>query len=451
MKKVLAITICFLMVLSASSFATKTRVQTMGDNNMIMVDEANIWLFPGRLFQFPDMAVAEFGNYEYYYDAASTSEAGGYSYYGGERELGIHWKFGTEKPFVIGTYVYDSDGQTDGQQFVGDGFPYGLNNEFYYWGLFNYSSSYFGYVPYNSPIGDYSNRRIGLFYSRQLSGYNFGFYFDKLHNSRRFEDSDGNTYDNVSFSRYTFGFGLTEAAGMWDVSAKVALYSWKDKGWDGTAEADRTKPSGNYMFDIMGRYFYQYNPTITFVPHAQVMLGQVKSEDFYNNSYGSGFQTENDVYKANLTLFAVGSGMHYTPSAGMLAVLDAGFVYTKFKFEETYNGGTEAATYEENYTITTLPYVKVGFEGEVLSWMDVRFGATTYWRNFTAEYTDDGEPDGKDMYRYPNNMTYLGFSFNWGNLTVDTWTDPELFLQGLNFISGGNTRMNGGISALYNF
>lgn len=451
MKKMLAITLCFAMILAASSFATNTRVKTMGDNNLVMVDEANIWLFPGRLFQFPDMAVAEFGNYDYYYDTR-TSGGGGFEDYGSMREMGVHWKFGSdEKPFVLGTYLYNSDGQSSGEQYLGNGFPYSLNDELYYWGLFNFSSSYFGYVPYNSPIGDYSNRRLGLFYSRQLGGNNFGFYFDKLHNSQRFENDEGNTTQNVSFSRYTFGFGLTEAAGQWDVSAKATLISWKDKGFDGTDELDRTKPSGNYMFDIMGRYFYQYNPTVTFVPHAQVMIGQLKSEDFFNNSNGAGYQDDADVFKGNITMFALGSGMHYTPSAGMLAVLDAGFVYSKFKFEETYNVTTTSATYEESYTLTTLPYVKVGFEGEVFNWMDVRFGATTYWRNFSAEYTDDGENDGKDYYRYPNNMTYLGFSFNWGNLTVDTWTDPELFLRGLNFISGGSTQMNGGISALYNF
>ena len=57
MKKALAITLILAMMLGASAFATKTRVMTMGDNNNVLLDEANIWLYPGRLFQYPDMFV----------------------------------------------------------------------------------------------------------------------------------------------------------------------------------------------------------------------------------------------------------------------------------------------------------------------------------------------------------------------------------------------------------
>jgi len=39
MKKILLLTICTLMILSLSSYATDTRVLTMGDNNNILMDD----------------------------------------------------------------------------------------------------------------------------------------------------------------------------------------------------------------------------------------------------------------------------------------------------------------------------------------------------------------------------------------------------------------------------
>ena len=80
--------------------------------------------------------------------------------------------------------------------------------------------------------------------------------------------------------------------------------------------------------------------------------------------------------------------------------------------------------------------------------MDVRLGATSYWDRYSRENTD---PVIADKYNanYSNNDTYLGFGFHWGNLHVDTYTDPEIFLEGFNFISGGESDMNFNISALY--
>jgi hypothetical protein len=209
----------------------------------------------------------------------------------------------------------------------------------------------------------------------------------------------------------------------------------------------------------MGRYFHQYNPSITFVPHAALYMAKIESEDYYYNAgAGTDFQTDPEVSKISGMIIDIGSGMHYTPTAGMLAVIDFGVSLASLKNEVTEDttfdvaGNIDLATYENKAGITTLPYLKMGFEGEVLSWLDIRFGGTTYWRSFSVEFKDyDGTTYAKEYNRYPNNMTYLGFSFNWGNLTVDTWTDPELFLDGLNFISGTNNQMNGGISALYNF
>ncbi|MCB2229697.1 hypothetical protein KQH82_03205 [bacterium] len=454
MRKLVTLTLCFVLLLSAASFATKTRVNTMGENNEIMVDEANIWIFPSRLYDYPDVAVAEFNTYDYYY----TKD--GEQYYGyGEHfnEFGVHWKFGKDKPFVLGTYLYNYVGDYYGEGYVGNMYlPAGLDRASYgyyydkqlYDFLDVFSSSYWGYAPEGL-----SNKRISLLYARELGGNKFGFSFSKLHSSYRWEDDEGNTQRDVSFSRYNFGFGLTEASGLWDVAAHIQMITWKNKTWgtppgggDAT-ELDYTKPAGNMSFTLLGRYFKQMNPVVTLVPHASFVYAKFESEDYYD---GTWFENP-DTYKFNMLGLTVGSGMHYQPSAGMLAVLDFGISYVKADYEMVDNQTDPAETYEMNATVMTLPYFKIGFEGEVLTWLDARFGATSYWRDVKWEYTDAGEPDGKDFERWPDNVTYLGLSFNFGRLTIDTWTNPELFLDGLNFLSGEENGMNAGMSAIYSF
>ena len=104
MKKILLLTIFTLMILSLSSFATDTRVLTMGDNNNILMDDANIWLYPSRIYNYPDIATAEFSNY---YDRVSVSDDM-YVYDEQITRLGVNWKFGGDNPWVLGTYFHNN-------------------------------------------------------------------------------------------------------------------------------------------------------------------------------------------------------------------------------------------------------------------------------------------------------------------------------------------------------
>jgi hypothetical protein len=81
MKKLVILTLCFVLLLSAMSFATKTRVRTMGENNEILLDEANIWIYPSRLFDYPDVAVGDFNSEYYYYPFKDAEQFDGNSFY----------------------------------------------------------------------------------------------------------------------------------------------------------------------------------------------------------------------------------------------------------------------------------------------------------------------------------------------------------------------------------
>lgn len=459
MKRAVILTLCMLLLAGASSFATNTRVLTMGENNTILLDEANISLYPGRTFQYPDIALAEF-SYRSIPDFRLNTDAT-------VAQFGVHWKFGKDNPWVLGTYLYNNEAQIGDEAYLG-GFNWParldrivLGGSYYLDAVsgigqsFLFSSGIWGQAP-TDLIGfdGYSNRRVGLFYGRQLGGNDFGFSFDYLHSGWS-TVVDGQDEDEMSFRRFVFGLGMTDDAGLWDIGAHLQLIGWKDKEFatpaaGGTpSQLDATKPSGNLLFDIQGRYFYEYNPMITFVPHAGFVFGKFETEDYqYGGPDGFGFYATPETEKLNVLSFDVGSGMHYSPSAGVLAVIDVGVNYLKADFESNEDDGTGTfQKYEFNTKVFSLPYLKLGFEGEVWDWLTARFGATSYWRNWKFE---DPEANDEEKWNFPSNETYLGLGFNFGRLHIDTYTDPELFLNGFDFITGsGASQMNFQLSVLY--
>ena len=156
MKRLLIISFA-LALMAASAMATDTRVLTMGDNNTVLLDEANIWMFPSRLYEYPNLAVAEFGieNDDF-------------------NQFGVHWKFGTDRPFILGTY---------------------FTNE---------SPLYSYWVPFDWDLLD--NRRIDLFYSRPLGGYNFGMRLGLTHSGQSVEATDDQRKESFRYYELNFRF-----------------------------------------------------------------------------------------------------------------------------------------------------------------------------------------------------------------------------------------------------
>jgi hypothetical protein len=441
MKKLAIVTMLFMLVLSASSFATETRTEVMGFNDGIMVDDANIFRFPGRTYNYPNLVVGEFSIYNYgYYGprtaSADVEEVGSYQQF---YNFGVNWQFGDENPWVLGTYISTL-------------FP--MRPE-----------DYSGSGLWNQNYGMDQNRRIQLVYGRRLGGNNFGFLFEYIRGGIERDDltmyeTEDTTYESSknltkeSFGYYKFGFGLTEgASGKWDVALNIAFGTWTDEDQYGFTQ---TEPDGYLDLMVEGRYFWQKSAKITLVPHAGFAMGKRGANNY--GYYTDPDDTLNAPYddrniKNTLFGFEAGMGMHYTSGPDLLAVLDFGFRYAKVKEEsdfitpDTNYFYSRAATYE--WSQFTLPYLKIGFEGSVFKWMDIRFGATTYWdiTKSKDDYTSGGT-SYRYLYHYDRsskevwNETYLGFGFHFGRLHIDVMTDPDVFLRGFNFISGDSPRID---------
>ncbi|MDH4158575.1 MAG: hypothetical protein OEW00_15005 [candidate division Zixibacteria bacterium] len=439
------ILVCLLVgIMAASAAATQTRVLTLGENNMILLDEANITLFPSRLFDYPKLAVAEFGRIE---QVAAGADAGG-----GElpefRQFGLHWKYGSKKPWVLGTYFHNSEilyplnfkGQPtvfDANEFFERGYGYQEDptEDFYRFILWDFfSSDTADFLRDNTAL--MSNQRVDLYYSRELADNTFGFHFGRVQSSWEFDATNNNS--EKSYRVYSLDAGMTMRNGLLDWAVGVDFTGFKDKDDNGN---DLTKPSGGFGFDLKGRYFHMLNSIYTIIPHLTFATGKLGAK--YYEIVGDDTELrQTDEY--SMTTLDLGVGLQGTPATNVLMVLDFGLIMDRFKGAFKPEGGDEE---EASLKTATLPYFKIGFDADVFKWLDVRFGSRTYWDNRTIE-VDDG---GKQKWHYSDNQTYLGFGFHFNRLHIDTRTDPNLFLDGFNFISGEDTEMNWQISAVYEF
>jgi hypothetical protein len=361
----------------------------MGDNNLVMVDDGNIFRFPGRVNNYPDLVMGQFNFGDELYD------------------LGITWQFNDDNPWVMGTFLATEP-------------EFGPEN---FWGS---DMSGFNRAPGDQP------RRFRFLYGRQLAGQNFGFGLDAVRYSYEYEyaDTDTSFTEKESFGQYTFTVGFTEAtSGQWDVALQFMTGSW-------TSELDAetlTKPKGFSDIGLTARYFWVRNPKVTMVPHFRVMSSKRGVEDYQ----GTPADPDDDrIREWKNTMFELGIGFNYSPAPNILAVFDLGFQTDKIKEERSGGYYPDDAQGEMSNSWTSVPYFKIGFEGEVLDWLDVRAGATgNLWSSKYVIEDKIGET-WKQTTNYHTPSTYFGFGFHWGRFYLDTYTDPELILRGPNFITG---------------
>ncbi|MEW5795104.1 MAG: hypothetical protein AB1772_01965 [Candidatus Zixiibacteriota bacterium] len=441
MKKTLIAFVGLIVLVSASAFATETRTLVMGQNSMIMVDDFNMFMYPGRVNNYPNLLLGEFSQGPNFY------------------QTGITWQFNDENPWVLGTFVsyypefgaHDYDGRDlsqFGQAFSTFPNQWLYNYPWWWWYDFGYEDRAPAAV---NELSDSYPRRLHLIYGRKLGGQNFGFSAQAVKASWKAEDDSTqyvpvNTDAKQSFYQYTLGFGLTEAStGKWDLGLSFMFGGWTNENPEGEKF---NEPSGYYDLMASGRYFWVRNPKVTLVPHASFGIGKRGAQNFGDLPD----TTPDDDFKVEWTstAFDLGCGMNYTPGANMLAVADLGFSYWKVKGEST--GGTDIdpeflGEHSESYFI--FPYLKLGFEGEVFNWMDVRAGGYTYLWSSSFKIESDFMVD--QTYNEPSSDTYLGLGFHWGRLYLDTYMDPEIVLDGFNFISGSNDAddLNFQVSMLY--
>ncbi len=412
MKRLLTFTVLLVILMGGMVLATETRVNTMGNVNTVVKDEANIFLFPSTINYYPKLFAAEFGERN-----NLMKDGDEYDVY--LNRVGAHFQFGqkSEKPWVLGAYF-------DTRTYVPD-----IVDEYVF--------DYFTKDADEGPWG--TNHRITMVYGREISAIPFGFIFSyynsgsKVDNDTVYIDGEDFNYDR-SLNRYEFSFGLSPMQKKLDLGLMFAFTSWKDKyAYDeALGLIDATKPKGNMDIALTGRYWMDPMGKYTLVPHAGFMYRK-EGVELYEVS---GDPSANALYETvswKYTAIDLGLGLNYDASQNVLVVGDMGVNMQVWKDKYEYAGSTTAAP-EPKWTDMMLPYFRVGIDAEAFKWMNLRAGVVAQW--FRTKY----EPVSSRQYKgnFVETETFLGAGFHWGSFYLDANIDPDFLSRGPYFITGSN-------------
>jgi hypothetical protein len=431
MKKLLIFTTLMVLAFAmiANGYANFTRVQTLGNNNDVLLDPNNIFDYVSRVNDYPKWAIADFGDF---YDEED--------YESDFHTFGVLWQFGSqENPWVLGTFFHDAS-------------QWEASNDA------DWSSYWGGWDP--TPFNPGSNKRIDLFYGRKLGTTPFGFHLGYVSAGEEYKASQDTLY-NWYTSNYeekmrnlSVSLGITLPGQNIDLSAGFAKLSWTDKAYMNTSGGyvytEMTKPSGGTSFWLRGRKFIAAwpNSEFTFVPHAMFSSAKIGIERYDNDN-----NVDLDITDTHKRFgLRAGAGLQWNPNPDATCLIDFGFDYDKITWDyENLNDTSGFSNSNGTEKITSLPYFKLGAEGKVFDWLWARLGSTSYWANESDKWESGNPalPTEEWKYSWPENETMLGLGFVFNRLHVDCNVNPRLFIEGLNFISGGNEQMNFNFTALY--
>lgn len=185
--------------------ASDTRVTTMGGVNNVIIDDANMWLYPHTITKYPKLFNAEY------------SSGSDFSRIGGNFPLSD----GSD-PRVIGVYFYENAPIVFG--------PPGTNQ------------------PQFNGV-DLPNHRLSLFYGQNLGGNPYGIALDYTSASEKSEaPGDETERSNFNLDLLVSG-GVTEKL---ELAAGISFWDYKDIDAAGT---DLVETSGNLLYQLFGRYW----------------------------------------------------------------------------------------------------------------------------------------------------------------------------------------------------
>jgi hypothetical protein len=401
MKRLLTFTVLLAIFVGGTVFATDTRVNTMGNVNTIVKDEANIFLFPSTVNYYPKLFAAEVGE-RWYYPWDKQDEYDVYL-----NVVGGHFLLGekSEAPWVVGAYF--------------DTRPYFISMAQYtYWWYNEYSK--------DADEGSWTtNHKITGIVGHEFNGIPAAFLFSLYGIGEKNEDTMVSSNYEASYHRYEFSFGLSPMQKKLDLGFGAAFTTWKDKYYYNSefGVIDYTKPKGNMDLFLNARYWMDPMGKYTLVPHLGVMYSKQGIESYD--------PTLEDTYETKDMVLDLGMGMNYDAAENVLVVGDLGFAYENYK--STYTPvGVAATETKDNYLC--LPYFRIGIDAYVFKWMNFRGGVLAQWMG------EKWEPSSVETRKWTwvETETFLGAGFHWGNFYIDANIDPDFLSRGPYFITGSN-------------
>ena len=352
--------------------------QASETRGMTMGDANNIIKDPGNIWLYP----STIGMYPDQAEAVFNNNGNFTELF----RVGAHFEFNASNPFVLGVYVIDDDHLS-------------LNS------FFSPPASLLGATN--------TNRSFNVFWGKNWNGNPFGVHF-RLHRNS-FEDESATGTIDQSLTNFFANFGLTTSGGNVDWALAFFYTTWND-------DATLIQPDGNYGAILRARKWNSVNSKLTWIWHG--LLAYEKQ----------GAEIGPLISKITDYIGDVGLGLNYTATSKALFVLDFGISYESAKVEDDTAG---VLAQDIKVKDAMLPYWRVGMDGEVWDWLDLRFGATNNWR-FASVETTDPTSSLKDSESGSTVQSFLGAGLHFGSnhqFEIDCWVDPDWVLNGPGFIS----------------
>ncbi len=381
MRKAFTLLIVALFLAPVISIASDIRVTTLGEVNHVVKDDHNVALYPQTLIHYTNLV-----NFDVENDALSRAV----------------FNYGT--PFGYLSFRFEMEA-------LGHDYLPQIPNP-------DQSEN-------NLPGDNAIDQKLTLIWAKNLGEMDLGINFT-LHGASHEMDTPNN-------SAVASGMGITIQPGitlMENIEASVIFQtiSFTNEDADGKTI---TEPDGGTTFGIRGRYWIELSPSYALIPHFM----------FAARSVGWQNTEDKEGWKDSETLMTLGIANNIMVADDILAVSDVGVHLEPGTMEVKQNGETEEFT--QGHSV--LPYFKLGFEADIFSWLDVRFGAVAKWISSSQEDNDKN----KEIWSYVEKDFYLGAAVHKGDFTIDLWMDPAFVSDGPYILTGNQNNFAMGASLLY--
>ncbi|MFQ5906696.1 MAG: outer membrane beta-barrel protein [bacterium] len=391
MKKGFLIVLSVLMLASFAS-ANRTRIATMGWNDVLLWDEENIFWCPALAAGYPNEIIGELGTYP---PATMHSDA------------------------VLGAFL--------------------TNDEMASMGVFgvvvNRQTAAVPYTVFLDPIPSFD-----LIYAKSLGGFGFGGMLTFARNSWSNEPADTTSIDQ---STMVVGFtpGLTFAIGekgSMDLGFGFQMTSFSN---DDKQSGAKYESDGAMSFGMELRAMLPMGQYVFLIPYFGFDMGNL---NWKYTSSAPAPDTTWSVTEDKQTSFGGGIGLNIMP-------FEETTVLAGFGFGLTSEENTDQTIWIEdslNKTSDMVPGFVFAAESRFNSWMTGRIGA---WKTFFASHTDENYHGDKASNATDSFQMAIGIGMNFGDFTLDAMLHDNFLFDGPNFIGGAVQPPNWMLSAEYNF
>jgi len=261
-------------------------------------------------------------------------------------------------------------------------------------------------------------QKIDLFYARNVGGWPVGLVFSLYGRSYKQDTPINKTERGANGFQLVLGGTYKESLESYFL---INGYMWTDKDSSG-ATASETK--GSPYIEFGSRYYRTITPDYTLIPHLWFSLsteGKKAGGTEVTNSY---------------SYFNLGCGNNLKMNDLTLLVSDVGV---------QINPGTiKMPGSKVKYSMTYLPYIKLGLESPLSKKVTFRLGAVKRWKG--ASQDADGS---KTSFGFVQTQMYLGAGFHFGGLDIDANMDPGLLTRGPYLLSGTPVDLASQVSLKY--